>query len=340
MDFEALVSKIAEATSLPKEEILRKIREKQEELSGLVSAIGAAHIIANELKVPTLPPIRTLVRAEDLKDGMNSVEMSLRVGRIFPVREFERPGGVKGKVLNVIAGDETGTVRVVFWGRNAELADKMAEGQAIRVVQGYVKMDRTGRPELHAGNRTRIILNPDDERSKSLPEVNKAMMAEKSNNNNRALYIGELKGAAGETARIRAAVMKVFQRQPFFDVCPTCGKSLSSGECPEHKSVQPAHALIVSVMLDDGTGNIRATFFRKGAEQILGMSTQDAEKIASLAGNPLVALTVTEKIIGREKVFNGRARRNEMFGGRLEMIVDSVEEVDLPAEIGALLLAE
>lgn len=332
MDFEALVSKIAEATSLPKEEILRKIREKQEELSGLVSAIGAAHIIANELKVPTLPPIRTLVRAEDLKEGMNSVEMSLRVGRIFPVREFERPGGVKGKVLNVVAGDETGTVRVVFWGRNAELADKMAEGQAIRVVQGYVKMDRTGRPELHAGNRTRIILNPEDERSRSLPEV-KVIVAEKSS---KALSIAELKGA-GETARIRAAVMKVFQRQPFFDVCPTCGKSLSSGECPEHKAVQPAHALIVSVMLDDGTGNIRATFFRKGAEQILGMSTEDAEKIASLAGNPLVALTATEKIIGREKVFNGRARRNEMFGGRLEMIVDSVEEVDLPAEIGALL---
>lgn len=330
MDFEALVSKIAEATSLPKEEILRKIREKQEELSGLVSAVGAAHIIANELKVPTLPPIRTLVRAEDLKEGMNSVEMSLRVGRIFPVREFERPGGIKGKVLNVVAGDETGTVRVVLWGRNAELADKMAEGQAIRVVQGYVKMDRTGLPELHAGNRTRIILNPDDERSKSLPEF-KAMV-EKS----KALSIAELKGA-GETARIRAAVMKVFQRQPFFEVCPTCGKSLSSGECPEHKAVPPARALIVSVMLDDGTGNIRATFFRKGAEQILGMSTQDAEKIASLAGNPLVALTATEKIIGREKVFNGRARRNEMFGGRLEMIVDSVEEVDISAEIGALL---
>lgn len=332
MDFEALVSKIAEATGIPKEEILRKIREKQEELSGLVSAVGAAHIIANELKVPTLPPIRTLVRAEDLKEGMNSVEMSLRLGRIFPVREFERPGGIKGKVLNAVAGDETGTVRVVLWGRNAELADKMAEGQVIRVVQGYVKMDRMGRPELHAGNRTRIILNADDERSRSLPEV-KARLVEKSN---MALSIAELKGA-GETARIRAAVMKVFQRQPFFEVCPTCGKSLSSGECPEHKAVQPAKALIVSVMLDDGTGNIRATFFRKGAEQILGMSTQDAEKIATLAGNPLVALTSTEKIIGREKVFNGRARRNEMFGGRLEMIVDSVEEVDLPAEIGTLL---
>lgn len=329
MDFEAIVSKLAESTRLPRDEILRKIRAKQEELSGLVSAAGAAHIIANELGVQTLPPLRALVRAEDLKDGTNSVEISLRVVRVFPVREFERQG-TKGKVLNVIAGDETGNVRLVLWGRNAELADKIAEGQVIRVVSGYVKLDRAGKAELHAGNRTRLILNPDDERSRAIPEI-AAIMAERP----KVTYIADLKGA-GEGARIRAAVLKVFQRQPFFEVCPSCGRSLSNGECREHKAVQPAKALIVSAMLDDGTGSIRATFFKKAAEQLLGMSTADAEKIAGLAGNPLVVLTATDRIIGREKVFSGRARRNEMFG-RLEMIADSVEEMDVSGEINALL---
>ena len=50
MDFEIIVGKIKEKANLTDEEINKKILEKQQELSNLVSKEGAAYIIAKELE--------------------------------------------------------------------------------------------------------------------------------------------------------------------------------------------------------------------------------------------------------------------------------------------------
>ena len=55
MDFETIVNKIKEKTNLKEEEINRKVIEKQQELSNLVSKEGAAYIIAKELGLDIFP---------------------------------------------------------------------------------------------------------------------------------------------------------------------------------------------------------------------------------------------------------------------------------------------
>jgi hypothetical protein len=48
---EQIIEKISQKTQLSKEDIVSKIKAKMDQLSGLISKDGAAHIIANELGV-------------------------------------------------------------------------------------------------------------------------------------------------------------------------------------------------------------------------------------------------------------------------------------------------
>jgi hypothetical protein len=48
---DVIIEKITEQTDLKEEEVQNKINSKLEQLSGLISKEGAAHIVANELGV-------------------------------------------------------------------------------------------------------------------------------------------------------------------------------------------------------------------------------------------------------------------------------------------------
>src|SRR3990167_4322146 len=79
---------------------------------------------------------------------------------------------------------------------------------------------------------------------------------------------------------IRAALVQVFDTNPFYEICPECGTRVkeiqNSFSCEEHGEVEPSYIIIVSGVLDDGTGNMRAVFFRENAEKIIGMTAKEA----------------------------------------------------------------
>lgn len=323
MDFDQTVEKLVTESGLSKEEVMQLINAKKTELAGLVSDLGAAHIVANELGVQTLPPLRTTYHVVDLQAGLTSIDLVARVFRVYELREFERKG-VKGQVANVLIGDETGTVRLVLWGKHAAAVEQLSKNDVVQITGGYVKVDQQAKPELHTGSRTRLLINPENERAKELPMADAVKSAQ-------PVTIPEIK--EGALVRIRASILKVFQRSPFYDVCPTCGKS--AGGCG-HKPEKSNKALIINALLDDGEGTLRAVFFRSAAEAVLGLNQADAEKLAELGGNPLVVLTSTDKNLGKEKIFEGTVRKNKMFD-RLELIVNKVEETDTQREVETLL---
>lgn len=51
LEFEQMVSAIQKQSKLSRGEIMRRIREKREELSGFVTLEGAAHIVARDFGV-------------------------------------------------------------------------------------------------------------------------------------------------------------------------------------------------------------------------------------------------------------------------------------------------
>src|SRR3989344_4948156 len=162
-------------TGMSKEEILLRIRNKQRELSGLVSEEGAAYIVANELGVKTRNHVvESILKTKEIKPEMKSVNVMGRVKAIYGPREFTTKTGIKNKVANMEIIDPTGVGRVVLWNmHDIEKIEKgiVNVGKVIKVKSGYVREGLNGRLEVHVGNRGLLIENPDDYKEDEFPKV-------------------------------------------------------------------------------------------------------------------------------------------------------------------------
>jgi replication factor A1 len=184
MELDEIISRIVSETGMGEEEVQARVEEKQKELGGLVTPIGAAHIIANEAGINLLEGFSKSneLKIENVIPGMSSVDVVGRVTRVFSPREFEREDKSKGRVASLILADDTGSIRVVLWGKDTALLEegKIEEGDVLRIRNAYTKENINGEAEIHLGTRARVIINPKDVARDeiSMPEGRKKKIAE------------------------------------------------------------------------------------------------------------------------------------------------------------------
>ena len=212
---EDIRKRISEQAKLSEAEIDTRIEKKMEQLSGLISREGAAHIIANELgvrlfEVPSSGP----VQIKNIMAGMKSVETAGRVQQVYEVRNFNA-NGREGKVGSFVLADETGNIRVVLWNDQVSNMDGLKQGQIVKLESAYAK-DNRGRKELHINDRSKLVVNPLGIRvaeavssAAERPKATRKSLKDLSENDDNV----EIAGTIVQAFNIR-----------FFEVCPSCGR--------------------------------------------------------------------------------------------------------------------
>lgn len=308
--YEKVVEKIKAQTTISDAELEIKIKKKIDQLSGLISKEGAAHIIANELGVKVIPS--GMLKVSEIVSGLRTVETCGRVMRKFEVRSFDT-GQRKGKVGSFLVGDETGKMRVTVWNDQTQLLEKLKDNDIVKIVDAYVR-DNQGTVEIHLNDRSRLIINPENV---TVPELNltTALAATRKS-------IADLKDT-DSSVELLGTIVQVFDLR-FFEVCPQCNKRVkqkeSGFECDEHKHITPQYSYVLNAYLDDGTGNMRCIFFRNQANNLLKLSEIDVLIFKD-------ALPAFEKVkmdlLGEQIKVMGRCQRNTMFD-RLEFVAQQV----------------
>jgi len=169
MDLEQIVQRILVVRrDLTRAEVLKRIYEKKRSAEGYFLDEAAARIVAFELGVET--PMQeaeaswTELPIEKLVSGLNDVTVSGRVIAVLPVQTFSRPDLTEGKVARLLIADKTGALKAVLWDDKVSIIEneKIAPGQIIRVLHGYMREGLDGKLELHVGTRGEIQLSPPD----------------------------------------------------------------------------------------------------------------------------------------------------------------------------------
>ncbi len=292
MDFGRIVDVLVKESGKPKVEILDLIADKKEELSGLISDLGAAHIIANELGVKLFSSAGDSKKLNELADGMQMVTVNGRVTRVYEPREFMREER-KGAVGNFVIEDETAAIRVTLWNEMCQHLERINPGVVVSIRGGYVRknamMDRN---EIHLNSRSQIVIDPegvtvgDSMQRRSIKDIVDEVMK----------------------TEMMGTIVNVFN-PTFFEVCPQCTKRIRPDNgtfaCAEHGIVQPRINFVINFVLDDGTGTMRITCFREQAVQLM-------PDMGLLQNDPGQLEQRKNELLGKMVIVQGRVKKNQM----------------------------
>jgi len=325
MSLEEILVELEKSTNSSREELMKKIEQKKSEFSDLVSLEGAAYLVANELGLDILEKRRRKLEIKNIVSGMKNVNL---IGKIFNITspvEFERQDGSRGKVVNMLVGDDTGSVRIPLWNDQVSLIENgiLKIEDSIQVTNGMAKEGIYGGIEVTIGKYGTIDKIDFDGLPASDYLRKKYMGTELERT-----QIKELKPGKAE---ILGTVVYVFKGRHFFEICPNCGNTLSRKDqkatCPQHGEVTPDHALLLTAIVDDGTSTIRTVFFREQAEKILGVSVKELEKMEDEKRYEYLK----ERLLGRELQLTGRVKKNKIFD-RIEFIVTDAKDLNVLEE--------
>jgi predicted RNA-binding protein len=316
---EDIKDKIVESGKLSLEELNEKVKSKINELSGLISEEGAAHIIANELGVKLVDSSNENMKIKELYAGMKNVSTTCKIIRKYEVREFNS-NGREGKVCSLVVGDETETTRLVFWNDQADSVANLKENDVIHLMDISVKENRGGK-ELHFGDRGSMDVNPagvtiDNVREE--PIFNRTYSRKEISN----LENNE------QNVELMGTVVQIFDPR-FFLVHPETGRRIREGE---ESGVTPALSYVMNLVLDDGSGNIRCVFWKEQTNNLLGKSESE---ITQYKDGEVSFEDVKTDLLGEQIKLRGKVKKNDMFE-RLEFNVQTVEKADAKEELAKL----
>jgi len=318
---EDILTEIEKKTKIPKNELMNRVDKKQEELSGLVSLEGAAHLVARELGIDFLNESKRKLEMKNIVSGMKNVNVVGRIFKISNLIEFKRKDGSEGKVINLFLSDNTDYIRLPLWNDQTKLIkdESINLGDTIQIVNGLARENIFGGIELNLGKYGSVKPVEGVELPNAEELIKKFLSP--------SLRKGLIKDIRLGNFEIKANVVYVFKGKFLFDICPTCGNSLEDKKCLEHGEVKPGKALVVSCIVDDGTGNIRSVFFREQAEKICGVKASELSQLDLEKRYELI----NERLIGKELILNGRVKKNKVFD-RIELLVSNFKDLNVLEE--------
>jgi replication factor A1 len=304
LSYEQILEKIQTQTKKTNSEIENLVEKKLKQLSDLISKEGAAHIIANELKVKLLDKIEGKQKIKDLVSGMNSVDVLAKIITNYGIREFQKENK-QGRVASLLIGDDTGTCRMVLWDVNhiKEIEEnKIKEEKVVLLKNAYIK-ENNGFKEVHLGNRSSIEY-PNEKINVIIYNLSQTLTTKK---------IKDL--IPNDYVNIEGTVVQAFEPR-FYDSCPECRKKINEeGKCETHGIVEKKEVPIVNIYIDDGTENIRVVLFSENANKLI-------KKEETLKNSD----EFRDEVLGKQLKIQGRVIRNDMFD-RNEFRANNIEEL-------------
>lgn len=298
LSYDQLKDKILQSSGMTEVDLKAKITDKMDQLSGLISQEGAAHIIANELGIKLFKTEGEL-KINDVSAGMKNVDVTGKIIRKYEMRTFQT-NGRSGKVASMLLGDETGIVRVALWNEQADKFNHLSEGDVLKIKSAMVRHNND-RVELHINAQSKLMLNPEGVKidAKETQTVKRKKLNELTEEDSNVEVLG--------------TIVQVYDLR-FWESCAECNKRATQKDgmwvCATHGQIKPDYNYVLNSFLDDGTESMRVTFWKNQIQNLLQKSDEEIQEFRT---NPASFEVVKTELLGNIIRVVGRAKKNEQI---------------------------
>lgn len=218
---------------------------------------------------------------DELKEGDKDLRVFGRIIELTDPNNFARSDGTPGLVRSAEIGDQTGIVKLSLWDEQAK--KPLNEGNIVKIENPRVSY-RNGNIELSVGRNTtiNIVKNEEAEGIPSINEIQNKLYVTKK--------IDEIE-ENDQNVKVKGKIIDARGNKILYQMCPNCNKSVTLTEngfvcdmCGEDIE-NPNLLLIVSLDVEDDTGTMNTTFFRKAAEKLIGKTTHEVNEIIKNTGD-------------------------------------------------------
>ena len=242
-----------------------------------------------------------------LEENEANTKLRVRITNINQVNTFTRTDGREGKVRAIYVADETAEIQVSLWDDDTDL--KFSEGAAIIIENPTVQLQN---------NRIRLSISASSTIRQARPEEAELIPSLRQIEN--SLYVDKLIEDIEDEdqhIRVKGIIEEINGDKILYAMCPNCNTRIIQSEegyicdnCGE-KIEEPNYLMIIQTTLQDDTGTINATFFRKAAEELIDTSTEAVIDIFKQTGDESSMASKIEDLIGHEVTIVADAQYND-----------------------------
>ncbi len=171
-----VIERIMDETGYPKSKICDLIEEKIHEYDQLITELAAALIIAKDFNINMSSQISNIpqsVEFSKLTPDLSNVTVIGRILRLYNVRSFKRKDGQEGVLQTILISDSVENLRILVWGpKVTDLGNYNCKvGDVLRIINGYTRLGRDNKIELHVGSNSLLQVNPEGILEKDVPKI-------------------------------------------------------------------------------------------------------------------------------------------------------------------------
>ncbi len=231
---------------------------------------------ASAMFIPELATLeKTIYNPKKIEDLDEDEEDTIIIGRIiemYDIREFDRDTGDTGYVRNIEIADDTGTIRVALWDKDAQKEREIGDG--IKLQNPRLALNMDNRLEANVSRAT-TILEPSESELEKLPSIDELMAA---------IYVPKTIESLLEddtNVCVTGTINEVNAQRVILKKCPNCSstveESIDEYICDNcgYTFDEPDYLLMIPTRIEDDTGEIQVTFFDKLAEELIGMKKEE-----------------------------------------------------------------